>query len=131
MKLKALTINIMSENVDRAAGFYRDTFGFEILTTVPGQDETIFAMIKRDEVSIMIQSMKSFVEANPEYKDHKVGGTVLLYMDVTAIGKWYETAKKNNCDFVKHLNKTFYGTNEFTIRDTDGYRVSFAEDETE
>jgi len=32
-------------------------------------------------------------------------------------------------EIIKGLEKTFYGATEFTIRDIDGYHLTFAEDE--
>ncbi|HET6989813.1 MAG TPA: VOC family protein [Bacteroidia bacterium] len=128
MELKALTVNLMVENVQRSVDFYNRTFGFEVVTTVPGENELVFALVKRDEVSLMFQSMKSFAEAMPEYKNTKIGGSILLYIDVIKVHEIYEMARKSGVEIVVEMHKTFYGTNEFAIRDCDGYLVSFAQD---
>jgi uncharacterized glyoxalase superfamily protein PhnB len=131
MELKALTVNLMVDDVQRSVDFYNKNFGFEVLATVPGEDELIFAMIKCDFVTIMLQSMRSFAEANPEYKNAAVGGTILLYIDVSGIRLYYEKVKKAGIPLVKDLHETFYGTTEFCFKDPDGYLVSFAEDKSE
>jgi uncharacterized glyoxalase superfamily protein PhnB len=127
MELKALTLNLMVENVQRSVDFYNRIFGFEVITSVPGENELIFALVKRDEVSLMFQSMKSFQESLPQYKDTKTGGSVLMYIDVIKIHEVYELAKKGKAEIIVGMHETFYGTNEFSIRDCDGYLVCFAQ----
>jgi uncharacterized glyoxalase superfamily protein PhnB len=129
MKLKSLIVNLMVADVQRSVDFYNHIFGFEVITTVPGENELVFALIKLDEVSIMLQSMKSFEESMPHYKNAKIGGTVLLYVDVNGIHEIHDKAQAAKVEIVAEMHKTFYGTHEFTIRDCDGYLVSFAEDE--
>lgn len=131
MTLKSLTVNLMVENVQRSVDFYSKTFGFEVITTVPGENELVFALIKLDEVSLMLQSMKSFQEGHPEFKNKQIGGSVLLYIDVTNVNELYQKAKKTGVEIVVEMNKTFYGTNEFAIKDCDGYLISFAQEALE
>jgi uncharacterized glyoxalase superfamily protein PhnB len=130
MKLKSLVVNLMVADVQRSVDFYNHIFGFEVITTVPGENELVFALAKLDEVSIMFQSMKSFVEVNPNYKNEKIGGTVLLYIDVNDIHEVFEKAKAGKAEIAVEMHKTFYGTHEFAIKDCDGYLICFAEDET-
>ncbi len=131
MKFKALTINLMVSDVQRSADFYALLFGFEAGLTLPGDDGLVFAMIKRDEVTIMLQSMKSFAEGLPQYTNTPIGGTVLLYIDVEDVNAVYEKAHINGAEIVVDMHKTFYGTKEFTVKDCDGYLLSFAEDVVE
>ncbi len=128
MKLKSLTVNLMVHDVQCSVDFYNHIFGFEVVTTVPGENELVFALVKLDDVSMMFQSMKSFEQGMPEFAGQKVGGTVLLYIDVNNIHEVYRKAKAGKAEIVVEMHKTFYGTNEFAIKDCDGYLVSFAED---
>jgi uncharacterized glyoxalase superfamily protein PhnB len=129
MKLKSLIVNLMVADVQRSVDFYNRIFGFEVITTVPGENELVFALIKLDEVSIMFQSIKSYNDARPESLGQKVGGSILLYIDVNNIEEVYKKAKAGKAEIAVDMHKTFYGTHEFTIKDCDGYMVSFAEDE--
>ena len=127
MNLKALIPNLMVEDVNKTAEYYQKTFGFEIVMTVPDGGVFDFAMLKLDNVTIMFQSMKSFIEALPEYKDQKAGGTLFLYFDVENLDKIYNEAKIADAEIVVDINTTFYGTREFTMKDCDGYLLIFAE----
>ena len=126
---KALTPNLVVENVNRTAEYYQKTLGFEVILTVPETGTFDFAMLKLDNVTIMFQSMKSFVEALPEYKDQKIGGTMFLYFDVENLDEIYNKAKIANAEIVVDINITFYGTREFTMKDSDGYLLVFAEEQ--
>lgn len=128
MELKTLTINLMVADVQRSVDFYSRSFGFEVITTVPGEHELVFAMIKTGSVSIMLQSMSSFAESNPEFGKTPIGGTVLLYIDVSEIRILYQKVKKAGVQIYREMHDTFYGTSEFTVKDCDGYLISFAED---
>ena len=118
----------MVADVQRSVDFYNHIFGFEVITTVPGENELVFALVKLDDVSIMFQSMKSFNESRPESLGQKIGGSILLYIDVNNINEVYKKAKAGKAEIAIEMHETFYGTKEFTIKDCDGYLVSFAED---
>ncbi|HLG02262.1 MAG TPA: VOC family protein [Bacteroidia bacterium] len=129
MKFKALTPTLMVKNVQRSIDFYSLNFDFEVVATVPGKnEELVFALMKRDEVSLMFQTMESFAEVHTGYVKTPVGATVLFYIDVENLEEVYERVKKNKVEIFIDLNNTFYGTREFSIKDCDGYLISFAED---
>jgi len=128
MNLKSLTPNLIVEDVNKTANYYQRTLGFEIILTVPDSGVFDFAMLKLDNVTIMFQSMKGYIEALPEYKDQKAGGTLFLYIEVEDLDKIYDKVKIENAEIVVDINTTFYGTREFTMRDCDGYLLIFAEE---
>ena len=128
MNFKALTPNLIVDDVNKTVKFYQETLGFETIMTVPDSGAFDFAMLKLDNVTIMFQSMKGFIEALPDYKDQKVGGTLFLYIDVENLDKVYDKAKIANTEIVVDINTTFYGTREFTMKDCDGYLLIFAEE---
>ena len=128
MNLKTLTPNLIVEDVNKTVEFYKRTLGFEVVMTVPESGVFDFAMLKLDNVTIMLQSRKAYVEALPEYKDQKIGGTIFLYFEVADLNKIYDRVKKANAEIVVDINTTFYGTREFTMKDCDGYLLIFAEE---
>lgn len=131
MNLKALTPNLIVEDVNKTVKYYQDTFGFEIILTVPDSGVYDFALLKLDNVSIMFQSLKGYVEALPDNRDQKVGGTLFLYIDVENLDEVYEKVKSVNAEVVVDINTTFYGAREFTMKDCDGYLLIFAEHQDE
>ena len=119
----------MVENVNKTAKYYQTTLGFEVLMTVPDSGIFDFAMLKLDNAVIMFQSMKSFIEAMPAYKNQEVGGSLLLYFDVENLDKIYDRVKSVNAEITVDINTTFYGKREFAMKDCDGYLLVFAEDQ--
>jgi len=129
MKLKALTPNLLVDDVNKSVAFYEQAFGFQKLLSVPDSGTLDFAMIKLNEVTIMMQSLESMIKEFPEeYKGKETGGTFMLYIDVDNLDEIYKKAKDNKVDIFVDINTTFYDTREFTIKDPDGYLLIFAED---
>ena len=129
MKLKSLIPNLIVEDVNRSLLFYHNTLGFETVLTVPEAGVLDFAMLKLDDVTIMLQSFSGYAEALPENKDQKIGGTIFLYIDVENLDEIYKKVRSAGAEIVVDINTTFYGTTEFTIKDSDGYLLIFAEDQ--
>jgi len=123
--MKKLTANLMVDNVNSTVEFYKIHLGFELVMTVPDSGQFDWAMMKSGNVEIMFQAMTSIGNDLPGMKGQKVGGTLLLYIDVEDVKK-FRSSLKNDVSIVKDVQKTFYGTEEFTIRDINGYYLTFA-----
>ncbi len=132
MICKALTPNLMVENVKVCLDFYTQVLGFTLIASVPEIDENNpsleldFAMIKNAGVTIMLQSQKSFLQVADEFKNKPIA-TATIYIDVEEINSFYQSALQHKCIIVTEPHTTFYGTKEFTMRDNSGYILSFAE----
>lgn len=124
--IKRLTPNLMVSNVNQTIQFYKKAFGFEPSVTVPDTGNYNFAILSFGRVEVMIQSRESFVEDFGLYKDAPVGGTISLYFEVNDIVSLYDRASVN-ADIVKELHQTFFGTKEFSVKDNNGYILTFSE----
>lgn len=124
--LKKLTPNLMVEDVARTLAFYRETLGFEVLTTLPEQEPFAFAMVKRDGVELMFQSRLSLSENVPALSGAPIGASQTFYMEVTGIKDLYESLR-DRVEIVVDFHETFYGTQEFYFRDINGYILSCSE----
>ena len=123
--MKKLTANLMVDSVNSTVEFYKNHLGFELVMTVPDSSQFDWAMMKSGNVEIMFQAMASLGNDLPDMKGSKVGGTFLLYVDVEDI-KTFRSSLKSGVSIIKDLQRTFYGTEEFTIRDINGYYLTFA-----
>ena len=56
----------------------------------------------------------------------KIGATVSFYMEVEGIQNLYQSLKNEKLEITK-LKKTWYGMQEFYVKDLDGYILVFAE----
>jgi uncharacterized glyoxalase superfamily protein PhnB len=126
MTFKKLTPNVMVEDVERTLSFYKDTLSFTVLATVPEHAPFDWAMINRDDVTLMLQSRASLGGEVSALADMPIGGSLTFYTDVTNVPVWYERLK-DQVEIVQELHTTFYNTREFAFRDCNGYILAFSE----
>lgn len=123
-----ITTNLMVEDVEATVEFYRDVLGFELLVSVPGESGRMqWAMMKQGGAEIMFQSVENLSQEYPSFKGMGVGGSLVLFTvvsDVQAFRKQVEGRAK----VIIELHKTFYGHEEFTITDNNGYVITFSQE---
>jgi uncharacterized glyoxalase superfamily protein PhnB len=125
--METLTINLFVKDINKSITFYKQ-LGFEIVMSVPEQGDLVWAMITCGGVSIMLQTMASMGDELPDIDRKQTGGPLIFYIKLKQIRNFYEQIK-DEVEVVKGLEKTFYGATEFTIKDADGFHLTFAEDE--
>jgi len=127
MVFSKLTPNLMVEDVNNTIEFYKNILGFELVMTVPEEGTFDFALMKSGNVEIMFQSRESLSEDfRPEFKNKKTYEVLTLYVDMENIeGLLHKINDK--VTIIKDLHTTFYGTQEFAIKDCNGYILTFAE----
>ena len=118
--------NIFVTDIKKTINFYKQ-LGFNVVTTVPEQGDIIFAMMTCGNVTFMFQTFESLGNDLPVISRQN-GGSLLLYIQTTEIRKFFDQVK-DKVNVVKGLEKTFYGATEFSIKDNNGYVLTFAEDE--
>ncbi|MFH1288085.1 MAG: VOC family protein [bacterium] len=133
---KKLTPNIMVKDVNKTTDYYKQKLEFEFVMGVDENKEVkmgnfdnsilTWAMLKKDDVEIMLQRDDSLVKELPDFKGLNIGGTFTLYISIQDVKGFYEKIK-NNVEIVKDMHKTFYGADEFVIKDLNGYIIYFAE----
>ncbi|MCD4752984.1 MAG: hypothetical protein K8R40_07930 [Anaerolineaceae bacterium] len=135
--MKKITPNIMVADVNATVDYNKNNLEFQIVMGVNEQKEVklgdsatettlTWAMIKKDAVEIMLQRDDSFIEDIPEFKDMKIGGTFTLYISMQDV-KSFHNKIKDEVEIIKDIHKTFYGSDEFVIKDLNGYIIYFAE----
>ncbi|MTI41188.1 VOC family protein [Fulvivirga lutimaris] len=127
MKLEKLTPNLMVEDVQQTINYYHGVLAFEKIDTVPENGEDlVWARMKKGEVEIMFQEEDSLKSDIPEIRHEKIGGGTTLFIQMTGIQEYYDYLY-SSADVVVQMKETFYGMKEFTIRDINGYYLTFAE----
>ncbi|KKU10029.1 MAG: hypothetical protein UX14_C0028G0012, partial [Parcubacteria group bacterium GW2011_GWF1_45_5] len=61
-----------------------------------------------------------------EFKGLKIGGTFTMYISMQDVKTFYGKIK-DKVEIIKNIHKTFYGADEFVIKDLNGYIIYFAE----
>jgi uncharacterized glyoxalase superfamily protein PhnB len=128
MALNSLTPNLMVNDVEETIEYYTDVLGFTLLMTVPETGKLDWAMVKRNEVVIMFQSVKSLKSELPRLKGEKPGGGLTFYIKVDRVTEIHEELFNNEVEIVSELESTFYDTVEFSIVDINGYVLTFSEE---
>lgn len=137
MKLKKLTPNLMVSDVRKSVEFYTDILGFTLNMIVPENSQAIenkleegkeyvYAMVSRDEVFFMLMKKDVFEEDLPILKGREIGASVSFYIEVEDINTIYNEIKEK-AEVVKELETTWYGMQEFYVKDCNGYILGFAE----
>ncbi len=133
---KKLTTNMMVEDVSRTVDFYSDVLGFEFVMGVPENSREIvtkrqkgqalgFAITKCDNIDMMFQATQSLTKEIPDFRGMDIGGSLTFYIEVKDVKGLYAKLK-DKVTIVKDMQTTFYGKQEFYIRDCNGYILTFA-----
>ncbi len=117
---ETITTNIMVKNVKETIKFYEEKLGFKKVVSVPEEGEILnFAIIGKDNISIMLQEQNNLLEEYPTLKRDEIIPTFTLFITVKDVSKLYEELKEK-VKMAKELHKTFYGKDEFAIFDNNG-----------
>jgi uncharacterized glyoxalase superfamily protein PhnB len=127
MKLESLSPNLISDSVNASVDFYTKHLGFSLVTSVPEKGTYDWAMIQRDGVTLMFQSLKSLQEDMPSLKLDKKGSLGTFFIKMNGIEELYKSLQ-GKVDIALEWRVTFYGMKEFGVKDPDGYFMVFAED---
>ena len=137
MKFNKLTPNFSVKNVAESVQFYQEILGFKLEMAVPDgttrieneileNEEYAYAMVSKGEVYLMFLNEKNFKCDIPILHEVPQGASVLFYFDVENINEVY-TQLENRVEITKALETTWYGMQEFYIRDCNNYILGFAE----
>lgn len=125
--MESITPNIFTHDMKATVAFYKQ-LGFNITMQVPDEgDELVWANLSNGGVSLMFQTFESLGEHLPEISRTN-GGSLLLYIKLKGIRGFFEQIK-DLVTVVQGLETTFYGATEFSIKDNNGYVLTFAEHE--
>lgn len=137
MKISKLSPNFEVTDIRKTVAFYAENFGFNLIIAVPetqdGIDQTfaenkeyVYAMIQKDNVEFMFQRSDTFKNDVIFSKGKNIGATVSFYMDVVDIKELYLNLKRKKLELTE-LKTTWYGMQEFYVKDLNGYILGFAE----
>ncbi len=137
MKAKKLTPNFEVTNVKKSVDFYSKHLGFKLVMLVPvSQDgieqsfsegkEYVYAMVQKDDVEIFFQRTDTFKQDVFFSQGLTIGASVTFYMDIEGIKEFHQSLKDKNLP-ITELKTTWYGMQEFYLKDLNGYILGFAQ----
>ena len=125
--METLSPNIFVHNISQTIAFYK-LLGFRITMSVPETgDDFVWVMMANGGVNIMFQTFESLDGDLPEIS-RQDGGSLLLYINLKNIREFFNRIS-SQVTVLKGLETTFYGATEFSIKDNNGYVLTFAEHE--
>ena len=123
--ISKMTTNIITKDVNRSIDFYKALIGFEVIMSIPDSGKLDFAILKYDEIELMLQSYEIIKSELPDIIPNELSPSFLLYFEVNDLNAIYERIR--SAIMIKDKHQTFYGTTEFSVIDPDGYIIGFAQ----
>jgi uncharacterized glyoxalase superfamily protein PhnB len=124
--MESLSPNLFVKDINTTIEFYK-TLGFNLVMNVPETGDFVWAMMTCGSVSFMFQTFASLGDSLPDVS-RAGGGSLLLYIKLKNIRTFFDGVK-DKVTLIQGLEKTFYGATEFSIKDNNGFLLTFAEDE--
>jgi catechol 2,3-dioxygenase-like lactoylglutathione lyase family enzyme len=103
--------------------FYVDKLGFEVEYMAP-HDNPFFAIVSRDQVSIMLKGCGDDIKPMPNHTQHQWARWD-AYISAADPDALYEEFRSKDVSFQQHLRDDDDGLRGFEIIDADGYVLFF------
>jgi uncharacterized glyoxalase superfamily protein PhnB len=122
--MKQIIPHLFVSNVAENIEFYKNSLGFEPIYVQTENDVSNFAILKKENVQIMIGEKNVLWKHMPELKHKEAANSVMLYFELDDVAAYYEKIK-GKVEVLKELHDTWYKTREFWIKDCNGYLLAF------
>jgi uncharacterized glyoxalase superfamily protein PhnB len=124
--LQHAAVVFIVDAVEPCVSFWVDRFGFTTENQVPGPDgKLVFASVKSGGIEVMYQTKASVLAENPAAAKDLEGHTGGLFITVGELDAAERAARGS--PVVKSRHKTFYGSEEFYVKDPGGNTIGFAQ----
>lgn len=124
--MDSIAPNIFVRDINETIEYYQH-LGFNVIMKVPEEGDLVWAMMNCGNVNFMFQTFESLGDDIPEISRQN-GASQLLYIKIKGIRSFFEKIQ-DKVNILKGLEKAFYGATEFSIKDNNGYVLTFAEEE--
>lgn len=119
MKLEPL---IYVSNLEKSINFYSVILGFRLGELYPDRNNPTYAPTFIGDYKLMLCSAR---DSNHKFYPNGLGGTgVQFFIQVDKVDKIYQKIR-NKIMLIDEIETKTWGDREFTIKDPDGYLISF------
>ena len=119
MKLEPL---IYVTDLKKSIDFYVNILEFKLGDLYPNKDEATYAPVFIDDYKLMLCLAR---KNNKKFHPNGLGGTgVQMFIRVEDVDKKYQEIK-NKVTVIDEIETKSWGDREFTLKDPDGYLISF------
>lgn len=120
--MKGVAPQFVVKGVVRAAEYYRDRMGFQILDYF--LDPPVFAMVKRDGVEIHLGKADEGI-ISPNCARRRIAFDAYIWVDDLDV--FIEEFRKRGATIVEGPIVRIYGMREILVEDTAAFRLAFGE----
>lgn len=122
-----ITPYVMVKHVENAVHFYEQSFGFEIVQVVPGEDNTGWhAELKYKDHLIMFGKSGAYGDQSKTPNDSAVECPITLYLYCENVDAFYTHAIKTGAKSLGAPENMFWGDRMCKLQDPEGYIWCFA-----
>ena len=122
-EFQSVAVVFSVSDISATIRWYEEQLGFTG-DPFPFSEPYVFAILRRDDVEIMLQRIVGFEK--PNLYDMRSGGVWDAYFRVEGVKELYESVK-DKTTIVQPLRRQPYGNWEFEVRDPNGYLLVFSE----
>ena len=123
--VKKITTVLAVETVEPSLDFWTKRLGFECTVTVPHEDKLGFAILVKDNVEVMLQSVASILADLGANTGEINGRSAALFIEVADLAAVEQALSGYPIEMPRRT--TFYGMHEIGIREPGGHFVVFAQ----
>ena len=123
--VKKITTVLAVETVEPSLDFWTKRLGFECTVTVPHEDTLGFAILVKDNLEVMLQSVASILADLGSTSGEINGRSAALFIEVADLA----AVEHGLGDYPVEMPRrtTFYGMHEIGVREPGGHFVIFAQ----
>lgn len=123
--VKKITTVLAVETVEPSLDFWTKKLGFECTVTVPHEDTLGFAILVKDNLEVMLQSVASILADLGATSGEINGRSAALFIEVADLA----AVEHGLGDYPIEMPRrtTFYGMHEIGVREPGGHFVIFAQ----
>jgi len=126
MNVKRLTPVLLVKDIEPVIPFWVDRLGFTKTIEVPDGNKLGFVTFQKGAAEVMYQTYASVEKDAPKEVAATVGkGPTYLYMEVDNLDAVLAAMK--DVKLVMPVRTAFYGMREFSVQDTGGHFITFAQ----
>ena len=123
--VKKITTVLAVETVEPSLDFWTRKLGFECTVTVPHEDTLGFAILVKDNLEVMLQSVASILADLGSTSGEINGRSAALFIEVADLA----AVEHGLGDYPIEMPRrtTFYGMHEIGVREPGGHFIIFAQ----
>ena len=123
--VKKITTVLAVETVQPSLDFWTKRLGFECTVTVPHEDTLGFAILVKDNLEVMLQSVASILADLGSTTGEINGRSAALFIEVADLAAVEQGLGTYPIEMPRRT--TFYGMHEIGVREPGGHFVIFAQ----